>query len=425
MRRVPGLAAWLVLGAAAAGARAQDAPRGEAIAVAGMAGPYGERLRLDDKGLTLTFPDDVTLRVGGRLHLDFGAGAVRQPGFGEPFSDAIAVRRSWIETNLSLGKDVGIGFQYDLADPATPINDAVIVFSGIPSTLLSLGNEKEPFSLDQMASNNDILFTERSLADALVPARNLGGAIGRHEGAWTFVTGVFGGNANTGIGGEGVASTSRLTWAPLNDDGRTLHVGLAGSYRSLPRDGSPPALSSRPEAFLFTRPLVDTGDIRAAGSIGRIGAEVAYRAGPLLVTAEYIRTEVGRVDGARPLSFQGGTVQASWVLNGDNRAYRIAPRFNGTTYAAFGGVKVGEAQRLTRGGFGVFELAARFSAIDLDDGGVRGGIERNVTVGLSWYPDTNLRIMADYVRSHAAPSALAGGRGIDADTVIGRFQLSW
>ncbi|WP_287978932.1 porin, partial [Sphingomonas sp.] len=72
-----------------------------------------------------------------------------------------------------------------------------------------------------------------------------------------------------------------------------------------------------------------------------------------------------------------------------------------------------------------FELGTRFSAIDLDDAGIRGGIERDVTVGLNWYPDRNIRIVADYVRSHTSPSAVQGGRTIDADTFIGRFQLYW
>ncbi|KQO60938.1 porin [Methylobacterium sp. Leaf91] len=424
--RIACLAALAALLSLPGGLRAEEAPRGPAIEAKGVPGPYGERLTIDDKGITLTFPDDAaTLRIGGRLHLDFGAAGIRQSGFGDPFSDNIAVRRSWIETTLSLGKDVGLGFQYDFADPVTPINDAVLVYRGVPDMLFSIGNEKEPFGLDQLASNNNILFTERALSDAFVPARNFGFAVGRHGKDWSVVTGIFGGNANTGIGSEGLASTSRVTYAPINDEKRTLHLGLAGSYRSLPRDESPLSLSSRSEAFLYARRFVDTGDIRDAASIARLGAELAYRSGPLLVSAEYTRTEIGRFDGGSPLSFQGGYVQASWVLNGDNRAYRMAPDFNGTGYAVFGGVKVAEAQRITRGGFGVFELGLRFSAIDLDDGGVRGGIERDGTVGLSWYPDTNIRIMADYVRSHTSPSALQNGRTIDADTFIGRFQLYW
>jgi phosphate-selective porin OprO/OprP len=405
---------------------AQDAlPRGEAIAFESVPGPYGERMTLDDKGLTLTFPEDAAkLRIGGKLQLDFGAAGIRQPGFADPFSDNIAVRRSWIESYLALGKTLEFAFQYDFADANTPINDAVVVYRGIPEMLFSVGNQKEPFSLDQLTGDNSTVFTERSLADGFAPGRNFGFTIGRNGADWTAVTSVFGGNANTGIRSQGIASTTRVTYAPINTGVETLHFALAGSLRSLPRHESPLSLSSRSEAFLFTRPFAATGSIRDADSVGRIGAEAAYRNGSLLVMAEYIRTEVGRFDGARPLTFQGGYVQASYVLNGDNRAYRLVPHFSGTTYATFAGVEVPEAKRITRGGFGVFEVGTRFSAIDLDDGGIRGGIERDVTVGLTWYPDRNIRIMADYVRTHTSATARSS-RALDADAFIGRFQLYW
>ena len=55
-----------------------------AAAVEGMPGPFGERLTIDEKGITLKFPDDAaTLRIGGRLQLDFGTGRVQQRGFGD------------------------------------------------------------------------------------------------------------------------------------------------------------------------------------------------------------------------------------------------------------------------------------------------------------------------------------------------------
>ena len=387
--------------------------------------PNGETLTIDEKGITLTFPDDVAkLRIGGKLQLDFGAAGIRQSGFPEPFPDNVAVRRSWIESYLTLGKTLEIAFQYDFADATRPINDAVIGYSGFANTLLSVGNMKEPFSLDQLTSDNATLFTERSLADAFAPARNFGFAVGRHGTDWTLVASVFGGNANTGLDSEGVAATARATYAPIHTDDRVIHFGLAGSYRDLPRNGDALALSSRSEAFLFRQTFVNTGDIRDAASIGRVGLEAAYREGPFLLQAEYIRTSVERFGGARSLDFQGGYVQASVVLNGKGRAYQISPQY-GTTYAIFSGVKVPEEARVSRGGIGVFELGTRFSAIDLDDGGLRGGIERDVTVGINWYPDPNIRVVADYVRSHASPSALQGGRTIDSDTFIGRFQLYW
>ncbi|GJE60185.1 OprO/OprP family phosphate-selective porin [Methylobacterium trifolii] len=390
-----------------------------------LPGPYGETLTVDDKGITLSFRDEAArLRIGGKLQLDFGAAAIRQPGFPEPFPDTVAVRRSWIESYLSLGKSLEIAFQYDFADPMRPINDAVVAWRALPDTMLSVGNMKEPFSLDQLSGDNTTVFTERSLADAFAPARNFGFAAGRNGERWTLVASVFGGNANTGIRSEGVAATTRATWAPIRTGDAVLHLGLAGSYRSLPRDAEPLQLSSRSEAFLFARQFVDTGDIRDATGVGRIGLEAAYGSGPFLVQAEYVRTQVERFGGARPLSFQGGYVQASYVLNGRGRAYALVPKY-GTTYAIFEGVKVGDAQRLVNGGFGVFEVGARISAIDLDDGSVRGGIERDLTLGVNWYPDRNLRLTADYVRSRTAPSALQGGRAIDADAFIGRFQVYW
>lgn len=397
---------------------------GEAVAEP-LPGPYGETLTIDDKGITLRFPEEAAkLRIGGKLQLDFGAAGLRPTALGEPFPDNIAVRRSWIESYLTLGKAIEVAFQYDFADATRPINDAAIAWKGLPDTILTVGNMKEPFSLDQLISDNNTVFTERSLADAFAPGRNFGFAIGRSGQDWSLVTGVFGGNANTGIRDQGVAATTRATYAPIHTDDAVLHLGIAGSYRSLPRDEAPLSLSSRSEAFLFAKPFVNTGDIRDAASIGRIGFEAAYRTGPLLIQAEYIRTEVARFDGARTVAFQGGYVEASYVLNGQGRAYAVTPNY-GTTFAIFEGVKVGDAERVSNGGIGVFEVAGRVSAIDLDDGSVRGGIERDVSVGVNWYPDRNVRVMADYVRSRTAPSALQGGRSVDADIFIGRFQRYW
>ncbi len=296
--------------------------------------------------------------------------------------------------------------------------------------LLSVGNMKEPFSLDQLTGDTNTLFTERSLADAFAPGRNFGGAIGihgkdPHGKDWTAVASVFGGNANTGIGQQGVATTGRLTYAPIHETDHVLHLGLAGSYRSLSRTSDDLSFSSQAEASLLRQNFVDTDVIAGASGVARLGLEAAYQSGPFLFQAEYIDTRVERFDGRPSLGFRGGYVQGSVILNGKRaRSYKLSPDY-GAAYAVFSGVVVPEGDRVSRGGFGVFELGVRFSAIDLQDRTIAGGIERDVTVGLNWYPDRNVRIMADYIRSHTSPSAIAGFRTIDADTVIGRFQVYW
>ncbi|MCJ2072588.1 OprO/OprP family phosphate-selective porin [Methylobacterium sp. J-030] len=399
----------------------------------GMAGPYGERLRYDEKGLTLTFRDpDVKLNIGGRLHIDAGAAGLSQPGLPEAFPDNVAVRRSWIEPTLTIGRDWVIAFQYDFSDPVLPINDAFVAWKGLPDTIFTLGNMKVPFSLEWLQSNNDTLFAERSLANAFVPDRRFGFAMGHHGQAWTAVAGVFGNAASNGISGDGVAVAARATVAPIMNEDETLHFGLAGIYRRRSRGDDNFSFSTQAEASLFARSFVDTGDLPDVARATRIGAEFAYRNGPLLLQAEYIHADIERFEGlAGPLpvlGFQGGYVEAGLVLNGEGRSYAMTPQ-GGTTYATFKGVTVPEGQRVSRGGIGVFEAAARYSSIDLNARGFRAGSERDVTLGLSWYPEPNLRLIANYIHGRVQPSESQSDAlsrtSFSVDTIITRLQIYW
>ncbi|MHB2210992.1 OprO/OprP family phosphate-selective porin [Methylobacterium sp. CM6257] len=399
----------------------------------GVAGPYGERLRYDAKGLTLTFPEpEVKLQIGGRLHIDAGAAGFSRPGLPEAFPDTVAVRRSWIEPTLTIGRDWVIAFQYDFSDPMLPINDAFVAWKGLPDTILTLGNMKVPFSLEWLQSNNDTLFVERSVANALVPDRRFGVAAGHHGQAWTAVAGVFGNAASNGIVGDGVAVAARATVAPILEEDETLHLGLAGIYRRRSRSDDAFSFSSPAGAALFERPLVDTGDLPDTARVSRIGTEFAYRKGPFLIQAEYIRAALQPFGGpgapASSLDFQGGYVEAALVLNGEGRGYALTPQ-GGTTYATFKRVTVPEGQRVSRGGIGVFELAARYSAVDLNVRGFRGGTERDVTLGLSWYPEPNLRLIANVIRGRVQPSEAQsdtlGTRPFSVDTVVARLQIYW
>ncbi|MEA1834446.1 porin [Methylobacterium durans] len=379
---------------------------------------------LNERGITVKSADDaVKVRIGGRLHLDPAFGGT-SPRIADGFGSNIEVRRAWIETFLTINNAVELAFQYDVNNDRMPVQDAAIGYRGIDGLVVSLGNFKEPFSLQQLISDNNTTFVERALPDALVPARNTGFAVAGHGERWTLTGGVFGGNINTGVELGGIAGTVRATYAPILSETEVLHLGLAGSFRSYDQHDRSPFFSSKPEAFVFQTSLINTSAIRNAADLTRLGLEAAYQNGPFRLQGEYIRAEVGRDGLLLSASFEGGYVEGAWVINGKGRRYQLKTD-NGADLAIFKGVQVGEDQRVSRGGIGVFELAGRFSALDLKDGAITGGVERNWTAGLNWYPDRNIRLMANYIHADADGSPSVNGRDIDADIAEFRLQLYW
>jgi len=49
--------------------------------------------------------------------------------------------------------------------------------------------------------------------------------------------------------------------------------------------------------------------------------------------------------------------------------------------------------------WGGWELALRHSFLDLNDGEIKGGKERNFTLAINWYLKSNMRVMFNYVRA--------------------------
>ncbi len=388
--------------------------------------PGGGTFSVDTKGISAnTAEKDVQFRIGGRYQYDFSTVGVR-PNIASILPTDNDSRRAYFESYLTLSNGLLAVFQYDFANATQPIVDAAVAYQA-PKTqvIYTIGNFKEPFSLNELQSDNVTTFTERSLMDSLTPARNFGGAVGAYGDKWTVTAGVFGGNANIGVTDNGVAGTARVTYAPILEKNQLLHFGLAGSYRALSSNGLIPSFASRPEDSL-ERALVSTGALARSDSIGRFNAEALYQYGSYRIQGEYTYLNVAGRNGQADRSFQGGYVEGGWVINGAGRPYRISATY-GADFAVLQGVQVDDPQRISNGGIGVFEAAARYSALDLQTTGVRGGSEQDATVGLNWYPDRNVRVVNNYVHAWLEPAAFSVGQGrnVQSDAFVSRFQVNW
>ncbi len=393
----------------------------------------GGTFSIDTKGISLQTVDDTAkLRIGGRLQFDASAASLQPRSLGPALTDNLLIRRAYFESYLTLFDSVEAAFQYDFANQTQPIQDAALAYRGLNHVILSVGNVKEPFGLDQLRSDNTTTFAERALTNALFPSRNFGGVIGTFGDRWTATAGIFGNNANLGIGDNGVAGTARVTYAPLLTQDQVLHFGVAGSYRALDPGLTNFSISSRPENNSFARTLVSTGTLANAQDVGRFGFETIYQFRSYRITGEYAFADVGGVTPSASITgqrgdrfFQSGYVEGAWVVNGYGRPYRIAPTY-GSEFGVLGGVEIDDAQRVSRGGYGVFEVAARYSELDLQSGSTNGGRQQDITAGVNWYPDRNIRVVANYIHGHGdpAPTALKVST-TDSDAFVGRLQISW
>lgn len=276
---------------------------------------------------------------------------------------------------------------------------------------------QEPFSLERMTSGYDNGFLERSLpVQTFAPGNNIGYMV--YDGAakermsWAVGFFSFGSKNEQNASNSSLSVTARLTGLPLwRDDGRRyVHLGLAYSTRD-PQSGST-QFRSRPEAR-FVPFVADTGDIDSS-EIQLFGAEAAVVNGPVWLQSELIYSQVGTVEYGG-LGFWGGYVQAGFFLTGEVRPYnrteglfgRVVPRVE---------YRGGVPFKRSRGG--AFELTARASNVDLDEGGIDGGKVLNYSFGVNWYANPNARVMLNLVRSR--PEDRAGERGT-ASIVLLRF----
>jgi len=282
--------------------------------------------------------------------------------------------------------------QISLARRKIEAEDAFIGLTDIPIVgHVRLGHFKEPFGLEAGTSSRVVTFMERSAPnEAFVAGRNIG--IMARNAVWddrmTWAVGVFR-DTDRFLDGEvnrGLHVGGRLTALPLYEEkGRRLvHLGVDYSHRDL--GVSTTRFRSRSESHLVPR-IVDTGRL-LANAVDVLGVEAAWVHGPFSLQGEYFHAFVNRHYG-HDLEFNGLYAQASYFLTGEHRPYKKGSGvFNAITPTKNFG---------DNGGLGAWEVAARYTYFDLNDADIRGGRMNDLTIGLNWYSNRNMRVFWNYV----------------------------
>ncbi len=348
------------------------------------------RLKIETKGGLYVESADGNFAFGlrGNIWLDAAVYNEDQSAFG----NGSELRRARAALEGRLFRDWGYAAEYEFSDNKAEVKDAYIEYNGLKSVKIKLGQFKEPFSLEEQTSGKNITFMERALpVEAFSPGRNLGLGIMGGGKRWSASAGLFGegvGDKTPDNGDSGWGIAARTTYALVDRKKQLVHLGGSVEYRR-PNDENEVRYRTRPESHVADRRLVDTRTIDEVADTYTFGLESAVIFGSLLLQGEYLEAHVNRDTNLPNLQFDGWYLNSSWLLTGESRRYDGAR-------GRFKHVK-------SKNPYGAWELALRYSDIDLSDKDILGGKEQDVTLGLNWYVNPNVRFMVNYIWVNADP----------------------
>jgi phosphate-selective porin OprO/OprP len=458
-------------------ATAKVANASAAIPVKGPVAPSGAVVTMPGNRPTICTADGLNcVAITGRIHFD-GGGYDYHPNTAatvpQRLDDGVNVRRARIGVVGKFMGDWNFGLIYDFGGSSdgfastASVGGAAVGFlpggalSGIENAYLSYTGFK-PFggtlaieggimdilyTMDEATSSNDIMFMERASSGVIaanIAASDFRSTFGARWYDDRFWAGAYATGPTTGaihsassINPNGTTeqfgAAARVAGQVLSTNDYTLHFGgdaewLIRPPHNLVTGAQTVTLNDRPELRIDPTTLISTGAIAGVSAAQVYSAEAAATVGSLFLQGEYFWFNVERkaIPGLPDLKFQGGYAQAGYILTGETRKYNPGS-------ASYGGVIPAHPFSLDGGGWGAWEIAGRFSTIDLNDqlataNGVAGGRQNIYTLALNWYVNRNVRFMFDYlhgdVRKQVSPTNF-GDTGSKFDAFAMRTQVAW
>ena len=388
-------------------------------------------------------PTKPTFKLGGRIHMDQwyftddtdGIGFFEHPTTGEDPENRIFFRRLRMEAAGDILDNMNYRFQVDFNNPQTPeYKDMYVGFKNLSflNTVL-IGNQKRPLGLDHLNSSRRNVFMERPLpVETFNPdARRIGAASynSNDDQSLNFVYGAFL-LENTRSDGKVVGDSqqgslnARLFGSPLYESDGQDYLHWAISTMIAKPDGDVGANDTHNNEGRFAtrseirsdRSWLDTGRIAGADWYQVLGMEAIFNSGPLQITGEYFMNWTQRDSdtlGTGPdLYFQGAYVYVAYMLTGEHMPYT---RKSGTLgrVTPFRNFRMFSRDNNCPDGWGAWQVALRYSHLDLSDQDIQGGVGDNLTFAVVWYfnPFASLQFNAVYgeVENHATTGGFTGG----------------
>lgn len=399
--------------------------------------------KFDERGLHFESKDkNFSMSWNGRLQVGSQYNIVDevQPAFGSnlpnELNNGMNIRRARLGAEGTFMKLFDYKFEYDFSrgngTVASGITDTFIRFNHTPELSYKIGSFKEPFSLEEAASNRYLTFIERHMSvnsfvdnpnvyktgvgiNYAVPRWQTGLAFQTEPvGAWSASSTSVNTNGNqsrnNGSGDTGFEGIGRISGRPLMiDDTHFVHIGASGGRTMVNNQyradntfvgangtggGGGMAFFAFPGTNVDRTNMLNTGNLtvgsagapgsRQIDSYDRFGAEYWINHGPWSVQGEYLRTNINGHGYNAGEHLTGYYSFVSYFLTGESKTYHVR---NG----AANRIKPRQPFNWGGSGSGAWELAGGYDYINMNSGVIHGGKADMVRAGLNWYPHSNVK----------------------------------
>ncbi len=402
-------------------ARAKDAPQ---VSI----GQNGFVLRSGDT--------NFVLKIKGVLQLDSRTFAHDNPS--TLGNDGFLLRRARPIIEGTVFRDFDFQLIPDFGGSSAQIFDAWLNYRYRPELQLKAGKFKVPLGLEQLQADASLPFNERSLVTDLVPNRDIGVQIWGDiaGGVASYAVGVFNGigdgrnNTSNADFDDDKQVAARLFFHPFKKtDLRALQglgLGVAGSYggfvtntAGLPNNNG---FATVGQQVFFAY----TNGVAANGDQWRLSPQAYYYYDPFNLLGEYAisNQDVRRGASAAKLQHTAWQISVGWVLTGED--------------ASFNGVVPKHAFDPRAGGWGAWQLVARYAELDVDNAAFPLFANPNASatsaaawsVGLNWWLNRNVRVLTSFSQTKSD----GGGKSVaapgpvtkqDENVLFTRVQLSF
>lgn len=356
---------------------------------------------------------NFTFKPRGVIDLDYAGFNARRGGY--DYNNGTLIRRGRFGFDGTAFKTFGYRIEAEYVGGTVNLLDAYLSYTGVKNFVFTVGQQKAPYGLEANTSDNFNEFLERGMANVAFGAvgaeRRVGVTAAYVSDKLNGTIGLFGvGEAvgrNAVTPDEGYGVNARITFDPILDTGRVVHLGVSG-YRATNFAANSVTVADRPNIRVDDGRIVSAAIAGTNPTVGAqtgakyatfLGAEAAVVYGPFSVQGEYGRLSIDRFGTASTVKFDGFYGFASFFLTGESRVFKNGVVDRLKPIADFNPQK---------GNWGAFELAARYDQLDLTDHDF-SPLDRKATSwtgALNWYLNGNVKVLFNYIRFKGENSPL-------------------